>query len=80
MQFCNMNIGKTESVSTLSDHENDLDDFEASIIWSQDEPLSSNEILELPPDPENQDNFKSLCRLCAGETSNPVYIYLVQKS
>lgn len=46
-----------------------------SIIWSQDEPLSANEIFELSPDSEKQNNFKSLCRLCAGETPNPIYIY-----
>lgn len=70
-----MNIGKAESISTLSEHENELDDFEGSIIWSQDEPLSANEILEFTPDSENQNHLKSLCRLCAGETANPIYIY-----
>lgn len=70
-----MNSGKTESMSTLSEHEDDLEDLEGSVIWSQEEPLSSNEILELTPDPEGQNRLKSLCRLCAGETLNPIYIY-----
>ena len=70
----NMNSGKTESISTLSEHEDNLDEFEGSIVWSQEEPLSSNEILELAPDADKQ-NRLSLCRLCAGETLHPIYIY-----
>lgn len=69
-----MNSGKTESISTLSEHEDNLDEFEGSIVWSQEEPLSSNEILELAPDADKQ-NRLSLCRLCAGETLHPIYIY-----
>lgn len=70
-----MNSGRTESISTLSEHEDDFDEFEGSIIWSQEEPFSSNEILELAPDPDKQNQLKSLCRLCAGETLHPIYIY-----
>lgn len=70
-----MNIRKAESISTLTEHEDELDDFEGSIVWSQEEPLSSNEILELTSDSEKQNRLKSLCRLCAGETPNPIYIY-----
>ncbi|XP_003489395.2 zinc finger protein 678-like [Bombus impatiens] len=70
-----MNSGRMESISTLSEHEDDFDEFEGSIIWSQEEPFSSNEILELAPDPDKQNRLKSLCRLCAGETLHPIYIY-----
>ncbi|KAG7202771.1 hypothetical protein KM043_009939 [Ampulex compressa] len=67
---------KTESVSTLSDQEDDMDDLDGSIIWSQDEPLSSSEILELSStfDRGKTDPI-SLCRLCAGQAIDPVYIY-----
>lgn len=66
---------QTESISTLSDHEDDIDDLDGSIVWSQEEPLSSSEILELPVQDQRQDSLTAFCRLCAGRTSNPVYIY-----
>lgn len=65
---------KAESISTLSDHEDDIDDLDGSIVWSQEEPLSSNEILELSTQDERENNF-AFCRLCAGQTSNPIFIY-----
>lgn len=66
---------KAESISTLSDHEDDIDDLDGSIVWSQEEPLSSNEILELSVQDEKEDNLMTFCRLCAGQTNNPIYIY-----
>nr|XP_050867656.1 zinc finger protein 678-like [Vespula vulgaris]XP_050867657.1 zinc finger protein 678-like [Vespula vulgaris] len=67
---------KSESVSTVSDREDDIDDLDGSIVWSQEDPLSPNEILEMEPGSAlmRTDVF-SLCRLCAGETPNPIYIY-----
>lgn len=66
-----------ESISTLSDHEDNIDDLEGSMMWSQEEPLSANEILELSASPENQKEniLAAFCRLCAGQTNNPIYIY-----
>jgi len=64
-----------ESISTLSDHEDDIDDLDGSMIWSQEEPLSSNEILELSAQDEKESNLLAFCRLCAGQTTNPIYIY-----
>jgi len=46
-----------------------------SMIWSQEEPLSSNEILELSAQDEKESNLLAFCRLCAGQTTNPIYIY-----
>ncbi|XP_032687313.1 zinc finger protein 2-like [Odontomachus brunneus] len=66
---------QTESISTLSDHENHIDDLDGSIVWSQEDPLSSNEILELSMQDQTENNLTAFCRLCAGQTSNPVYIY-----
>lgn len=65
---------QTESISTLSDYEDDIDDLDGSIIWSQEEPLSSSEILELSL-VQGQESLTAFCRLCAGQTTNPVYIY-----
>lgn len=66
---------KTESISTLSGHEDDIDDLDGSIIWSQEEPLSSNEILEFSAESHEETNLSAFCRLCAGRTNNPIYIY-----
>lgn len=66
---------KAESISTLSDNEDEIDDLDGSIVWSQEEPLSSNEILELSVQDEREDNLTAFCRLCAGQTNNPIYIY-----
>lgn len=67
---------KAESLSTLSNEDDEIDDLEGSIIWSQDDPLSPNEMMEI------EENFASgvdtanlLCRLCAGQAVNPIYIY-----
>lgn len=65
---------QAESISTLSDHEDDIDDLDSSIVLSQEELLSSNEILELSTQDEKQDSF-AFCRLCAGQTNNPIFIY-----
>lgn len=66
---------QAESVSTLSDHEDDIDDLDGSMIWSQEEPFSSNEILELSAQNEKENNLFAFCRLCAGQITNPIYIY-----
>lgn len=66
---------KAESISTLSDREDDIDNLEGSMIWSQEEPLSSNEILELSAQDERENSLFAFCRLCAGQTPNPIYIY-----
>ncbi|KYN14041.1 PREDICTED: zinc finger protein 678 [Trachymyrmex cornetzi] len=66
---------KAESISTLSDCEDDIDNLEGSMIWSQEEPLSSNEILELSAQDERENSLFAFCRLCAGQTTNPIYIY-----
>lgn len=66
---------QTESISTLSDHEDHIDDLDGSIVWSQEDPLSSNEILELSMQDQTENNLTAFCRLCAGQTSNPIYIY-----
>ncbi|XP_012231405.1 zinc finger protein 665-like [Linepithema humile] len=67
---------EAESISTLSDHEDNIDDLEGSMVWSQEEPLSSNEILELPASENQRENIlAAFCRLCAGQTNNPIYIY-----
>ena len=58
--------------------EDELDEFDdESINWSQDDPLSSNEIIGVEVLPESNGNSQtaSLCRLCAGQAINPVYIY-----
>lgn len=67
---------EAESISTLSDHEDNIDDLEGSMVWSQEEPLSSNEILELSaPENQRENILAAFCRLCAGRTNNPIYIY-----
>lgn len=66
---------QTESISTLSGPEDDIDDLDGSIVWSQEEPLSSSEILELSVQDKEKNNSIAYCRLCAGQTNNPVYIY-----
>ncbi|XP_015585423.1 zinc finger protein 2-like [Cephus cinctus] len=74
---------KAESISTISDRdenlEDDIDDLDGSIIWSQDDPLSCNEILDpetnIGPGGDALGSPITLCRLCAGQTVNPVYIY-----
>lgn len=66
---------QAESISTLSDHEDDIDDLDGSTISSQEEPLSSNEILELSVQDEKENSLSAFCRLCAGQTANPIYIY-----
>lgn len=65
---------KTESISTLSDHE-DNDDLDGSFIWSQEDALSSSEILELSVQDQRDNSSTVFCRLCAGQTNNPIYIY-----
>ncbi|XP_043272501.1 zinc finger protein 2 homolog [Venturia canescens] len=71
---------KADSMSTsLSEEEEDyLDDVEEmGFIGSQDDPLSTNEIIEQETKSASNVNDRNpgLCRLCAGQAINPVYIY-----
>jgi len=66
---------KAESISTLSDREDNIDDLDGSFVWSQEEVLSSSEILELSVQDQKDNNLAVFCRLCAGQTNNPIYVY-----
>lgn len=66
---------RAESISTLRNHEDDVNDLDGSIIWSQEEPLSSNEILMLLNEDQRENSLAAFCRLCANQTNNPINIY-----
>lgn len=67
---------QAESISTLSDCEDDnIDDLDGSFVWSHEEALSSSEILELSVQDQSNDTSVVFCRLCTGQTTNPIYIY-----
>lgn len=75
-----MNVFRDESMSTtLSEGEDDIDelDEEESIVWSQEEPISSSEMMEQETKPGGNGDCGTalLCRLCAGQALDPVYIY-----
>ncbi|XP_046628393.1 zinc finger protein 678-like [Neodiprion virginianus] len=69
-------MSKAESVSTLSNDDDEMDDLDGSIIWSQDDPVSSNEMMEIEDSiGPGGDTANLLCRLCAGRAIDPIYIY-----
>ena len=61
-----------DSISA-SDDDTEMEVLDGSFIWSQDDPLSPNEIWEITP--ESEKKTFPLCRLCAGFAENPIYIY-----
>lgn len=64
----------------MSNDDDEIDDLDGSMVWSQEDSLSANEIMELEAPtrtsgPGASGDADVLCRLCAGVAINPIYIY-----